>query len=153
PYESLELSLNDNCLQVLSARAQANETSTAALTDAAQAGYAWEDGHYWRSSGVVGYDSQQFFLATSLTNPFGGGSRVGYDLKLSLLPITKTDPAGLTTQFEIDWRLLVPYALTTPNGTTSAVTFDVLGIVTATAVQGASGEGGRTSSIDYAFYA
>ncbi len=152
PYESLTLALNANCLQVLSARATANETANATLVDPQQAGYASEDGLYWSTSGVVSYDDKRFYQPISLRNPFGGLATVDYDPALALLAISTTDPAGLTQTFEPDWRLLNPAATTDPNGTRSEVTYDTLGVVVAVAVRGVAGEGGPTVAMDYAFY-
>jgi len=152
PYQSLTLALNATCLQLLGARAHANETADAALTDPAQAGYTREDNRYWSSSGTLAYDAARFFLPVSLQNAFGGTASVAYDPALALLPVTTTDAAGLSSHFEIDWRLLAPRTVTDATGTRSEVTFDPLGVVTATAVHGAAGEGGPTAQLDYAFY-
>jgi len=151
-YESLTLALDAACLQVLAARATANELTDATLTDPKEAAYVREDGAYWSTSGIISYDAAHFHLPISAKNAFGGVASVGYDLALSLLPVRTTDPAGLSMQYDIDWRLMAPHAATDANGTRSEVTFDVLGIVIATAVHGAAGEGGPTAHVDYAFY-
>lgn len=152
-YESLTLALNANCLQILSSRATANETTNATLIDPQQGGYKNEANLYWSTSGVVSYDAGRFYLPISLENAFGGVASVAYDAALSLVPVSTTDPVGLTTVFAPDWRLLTPQAVTDANGTKSEVTFDALGIVVATYVRGAAGEGGPTAAMDYGFYA
>jgi RHS repeat-associated protein len=151
-YESLGLALDDACLALFSGRVSFGETSQATLVDPTQGGYRFVDGAYWSSTGVLGYQ-KAFYLFNSLTNPFSGVSSIAYDPSYSLLPISATDPVGLTTQIDNDWRLLTPRAITDANHTRTEASTDILGIVIGTAVHGAAGEGGPTAAIDYTFYA
>ncbi|MGH8068935.1 MAG: SpvB/TcaC N-terminal domain-containing protein [Candidatus Entotheonellia bacterium] len=62
-----------------------------------------------------------------------------------LLPVEVTDPAGLTTTADYDYRVLQPREVTDPNGNRTAYTFTSLGLPATTAARGKSGntEGDR----------
>lgn len=58
-----------------------------------------------------------------------------------LFPVRVTDPAGLTTTVELDYRVWQPRLSTDPNGTTQRFAFTPLGRLAASWTTGAAGEG------------
>jgi RHS repeat-associated protein len=101
-------------------------------------------GQYWRCSGVAGYTGdapRHFFQPTRFADPFGTVTEVEYDAR-DLHVRASTDPLGNRTEVvAFDFRVLAPRALRAPNGTTSHMLFDVLGMPVAVAVSGGNGEG------------
>lgn len=83
----------------------------------------------------LAYAKAHFFQPARAIDPFGGISRVTYDTD-DLLPISATDAVGNITSCSNDYRMLHPTLVADPNGNRSAVVFDTLGMVTATAVMG-----------------
>ena len=91
---------------------------------------------------------QHFFLPCRFRDPFGittvvrydgpvpGTSNATYDLAVAQ---TK-DPVGNQVQAQYDYRTLQPKLVTDPNGNQTAAAFDILGMVTATAVMGKPGQ-------------
>jgi len=82
---------------------------------------------------------QHFFLPRRLEDPFGNASAVDYDADDLLLAQT-TDAIGNTASVSNDYRVLAPRLLTDANGNQGAVTFNIFGLVTATAVMGKAGQ-------------
>jgi RHS repeat-associated protein len=118
------------------------------------------DSNWWIPSGLVFYSPraddtssqelsfarQHFFLAHRFQDAFGNCNIVYYD-KYALLLLQTRDPIGnivtATTKDDLDkdlvtlnYRVLQPWQVTDPNGNRSAVSFDALGVVVATAVMG-----------------
>ncbi len=87
----------------------------------------------------LAYAKTHFFQLMRAVDPFGGIERVAYDAD-DILPISSTDPVGNVTSFSNDYRMLAPTLAVDPNGNRSAVVFDTLGMVTATAVMGKTTE-------------
>jgi RHS repeat-associated protein len=82
---------------------------------------------------------QHFFLPRRYEDPFGNVSSVDVDSN-DLLVIASRDPLSNATAAVNDYRVLRPSQLTDPNGNSSAVSFDVLGLVAGTAVMGKPAE-------------
>jgi hypothetical protein len=111
------------------------------------------DANWWVPSGRVFYSAEEgdspaheftealrhFFLVRRYRDPFGNVLRAASD-KYDLTPIETTDPVGNTIRAELDYRFIAPRLITDPNGNRSAVAFDALGLVRATALMGKVGE-------------
>jgi RHS repeat-associated protein len=116
------------------------------------------DGRWWIPSGRIflSPDSadtpaqelararQHFFLPHRYRSPFHTAQHptetiVAYD-DHRLLATTTRDALGNTVHVQNDYRVLAPRVMTDPNGNRSAATFDALGMVAATAVQGKIGQ-------------
>ncbi len=82
---------------------------------------------------------QHFFLPRRLEDPFGNASSVNYDSD-DLLVAQTADAVDNTASAVSDYRVLAPTLITDANGNQSAVSFTVLGLVTATAVMGKPGQ-------------
>jgi RHS repeat-associated protein len=80
-----------------------------------------------------------FFLPRRFEGPFGDAEIVDYDSN-ALLMVQTTDAAGNVTAAVNDYRVLAPSLMTDPNGNQATVSFDVLGLVEATALMGKSGQ-------------
>lgn len=80
-----------------------------------------------------------FFVPRRLEDPFGNPSTVGYDAD-DLLVEQTADAMNNTASAENDYRVLAPFLITDANRNQAAVTFNVLGLVTATAVMGKPGQ-------------
>jgi RHS repeat-associated protein len=81
----------------------------------------------------------QFFMPRRAVDPFGAIARVDYD-RYSLLPIAITDPVKNVTRAGNDYRVLAPSLVVDPNGNRGAVAYDVLGLLSGTAVMGKASE-------------
>ena len=110
------------------------------------------DGRFWLPSGrsfflptapatpaELNQARANFFLSRRFEDAFGNATRVDYDAHYLLL-IQTTDPANNVVAAGNDYRVVAPTLMTDPNGNQSAVTFDALGLVTATAVMGKAGQ-------------
>ncbi len=91
-------------------------------------------------------DRNPFYLAIAFKDPFGNVSRTGYD-SYSLLVTETTDALGNQTKAEHDYRVLQAAQVTDANDNRSAVGFDELGMVVATAVMGKL-NGGEGDTLD-----
>jgi RHS repeat-associated protein len=117
---------------------------TAALTT--DCGYVTlpGDGDWWRPSGRPTYDATRFYQPTAMRDPFGNTSHVVLDA-YALLPVeahASDDPdLDNVVSSTPDYRVLQPGLVTDPNGNQTAVAFDPLGMVVATAVMGKPGGG------------
>jgi RHS repeat-associated protein len=123
------------------------------------------DGHWWIPAGRIYYalapatPAQEqtqalahFFLPRRFEDPFGNPTSVDYDVH-DLLVAKTTDavqPVGNIVTAANDYRVLAPFLTTDPNGNQAAVSFDVLGMVVATAVMGKTTEilGDKLSGFD-----
>ena len=111
--------------------------------------YIQWDGDWWIPSGqtlfetqVLPSDRDPFYLPIAFKDPFDHITRVSYD-SYSLLVSATIDALGNQITAENDYRVLQPALVTDPNSNRSAVAFDELGLVIATAVMGKvkAGEG------------
>ncbi|MBC7602031.1 MAG: toxin [Ramlibacter sp.] len=146
PFESYELAITPGLLTVFGTNLSAAD-ATALLTGAeGQYRDLDADGRLWIPSGRVffspdpalpdpAYARAHRYLPQAAQDPFGTISRVAYDSH-ELFTARTTDALGNTVTAEFDYRVLQPNLVTDPNGNRSAVTFDVLGLVVATAVMG-----------------
>jgi RHS repeat-associated protein len=82
---------------------------------------------------------QNFFLPRRFEDPFGNASSVNYDGS-DLLAIQATDAVNNVVSAVNDYRVLRPVLITDANLNQSAASFDLLGMLTATAVMGKSGQ-------------
>jgi RHS repeat-associated protein len=82
---------------------------------------------------------QHFFLPHRLEDPFENASTVTYDSNYLLVAQT-TDALDNRATAVNDYRVLAPALITDANGNQGAVSFNVLGLVTATAVMGKPGQ-------------
>jgi RHS repeat-associated protein len=111
------------------------------------------DANWWIPSGQIFYSGdahdtsarerteavQHFFLSRRLRDPFGHDTTVTYDSH-DLLVLATRDPLNNQISADNDYRVLQPSLVTDPNGNRSQVIFDVLGMVTGTAVMGKASE-------------
>jgi YD repeat-containing protein len=94
-------------------------------------------------------------LITGTLDPLDNATTVTYDA-YSLLLRSVTDPALLVTTAEHDYRVLQPRKITMPNGSTTELEFTPLGLLEATWVKGAAGEGDQvrpSTRFEYDFLA
>ena len=75
-----------------------------------------------------------FFVTRRAVDPFGAVARVAYEF--DLVPVASVDPLGNVTSAEIDFRVLLPFRATDPNGNRVEAAFDAYGQVVANAVRG-----------------
>ncbi|HEY9421538.1 MAG TPA: RHS repeat-associated core domain-containing protein, partial [Thermoanaerobaculia bacterium] len=123
-----------------------------------QGGYAAIDGNWWIPSGRTFFDlaadiadpaltaaqerntaRQHFYLPRKIADPFGQSTRLEYDAHDLLLART-SDALGNAVTGVNDYRVLQPRLITDPNNNRTAVAFDALGLLVATAVMGKAGE-------------
>lgn len=102
--------------------------------------YVQQDGLWWVPSGRVVFDAAHFYLPVEAIDPFNQTHRVAWD-GYSLLVRESREPLGNVTTAVNDYRVLAPSQITDPNGNRTAVRFDPLGMVVATAVLGKAGAG------------
>jgi RHS repeat-associated protein len=115
-------------------------------------GYITVDGKWWVPSGTVFYKEtattaavelnearSHFFVPRLFRDPFGNETKVGYGIG-DLLVARSEDALGNTISAEIDYRVLQPRLVTDPNRNRTAVAFDALGLVVATAAMGKDDE-------------
>src|SRR5262249_9557301 len=114
------------------------------------------DGSWWIPSGRIFYSTdadivdpaitaskesaeahRHFFLPRKFADPFNQTAKVDY--VHDLLVSNTEDPLGNTVTADHDYHVLAPRLMTDPNGTQTEVTFDVLGMVSGTAVMGKAG--------------
>jgi RHS repeat-associated protein len=109
--------------------------------------YVLLDGVWWIPSGQTLFETQHlnsdrdpFYLPIAFKDPFGNISRTAYDAH-SLLIAETTDAIGNQIKAANDYRVMQPARLTDPNNNRSAVAFDELGMVVATALMGKTNGG------------
>ncbi|MGN7200355.1 SpvB/TcaC N-terminal domain-containing protein [Arthrobacter sp. SAFR-044] len=109
-------------------------------------GYSWHEdvgdyvAGYYAQTSRVSYDIHNSphigrGLVTVSLDSVGAEIATSYD-SYQLLPISITDPAGLTTTADYDYRLLRPILVTDTNGNRTAVGYTPLGLVAFTAQLG-----------------
>ena len=108
-----------------------------------QAGFISMNGLWWRTSGRAVFDPDHFYLPIEQRDPYGHVYEMAYDSYHLAMTETRTALNSLTihSQAALNYRTLQPYQLTDPNGNSSKVIFDELGLVIATAISGKNGEG------------
>lgn len=145
PYESYQLAfVPEHLFQVFGNRV----THSMLSNEGHYVRFEGED-NWWIPSGQVflspnptdvpdqerAFANQHFFSARRFQDPFGQKSFLDLDT-YDLLPVLTRDPLENTVNIENDYRLLTPRLMTDPNGNRSAVAFNVLGMVSGTAVMG-----------------
>ncbi|QBS44349.1 SpvB/TcaC N-terminal domain-containing protein [Nocardia sp. CS682] len=103
-----------------------------------EAGYLLREGVWWLPSGRQTFDPARFYLPVSYRDAFGATWQIAYERHL-LRQNGITDPVGNVVTASINYRVLQPWLLTDPNANRTAVRFDPLGLVIATAVLGKDG--------------
>lgn len=83
-------------------------------------------------------------LIRTMRNPFGKDTAIVYDEPYRLLPVKVTDPVGIETSAQYDYRVLQPKRVTDANGSFTELTFTPLELLKATSVKGKAGEGDQT---------
>jgi RHS repeat-associated protein len=117
---------------------------------AALAGFRFADGSDHRIRGYFAEGTRVAFdvhtpgatgrgLQLALRDAFGAETTFAYD-RFQLLPERVTDPAGLESASENDYRVLRPRLSIDANGNRRAVSFTPLGLIAATVVMGKAGE-------------
>ncbi len=102
--------------------------------------YVFQDGLWWIRSGVQIFDAAHFYLPTQIIDPSGNHFDIEYDQYFLLVEKT-TDPLGNVIEVENNYRTMSPEVATDFNGNQTAVSFDALGMVVATALLGKPGQG------------
>jgi len=124
-----------------------------------EGGYAAQDGAWWIPSGrtflspnaadspaqELAFARQHFFRSHRFENAFGQSTAVTYDVGQNgaanvLLVASVRDAAQNETTASYDYRVLQAKLVTDPNRNRTAVAFDALGMVVATAVSGKTTE-------------
>jgi RHS repeat-associated protein len=107
-----------------------------------EAKYVQLDGAWWIPSGQTLFETQHlnsdrdpFYQPIAFKDPFDNISHTAYDA-YSLLITATTDAIGNQIKATNDYRVLQPAIVTDPNSNRSAVGFDELGMVIATASMG-----------------
>ena len=102
------------------------------------------DGIWWGPSGRNEVDAARFYQPIAYTDPFGHRSTAEYDAYALLVTATHDAlPAAGRNTFQASnhYRTLTPWRVIDPNGNRTAVRFDALGMVVATAVIDKAGHG------------
>ncbi|PRY25828.1 SpvB/TcaC N-terminal domain-containing protein [Pseudosporangium ferrugineum] len=129
----------------------------------ARAGYAWSEGDavrargWWAPTERHRYDfhdpareprglriATRAALGADGEAPGDRDTTVEHDA-FGLFPVRVTDPAGLFTTVEMDYRAGQPRTSTDPNGTVMRFAFTPLGRLAASWITGASGDGDRVA--------
>ena len=101
--------------------------------------YLFREGVWWVSSGRQIFDPDHFYLPIKFIDPFDNEYCTTYD-PYYLLVMETEDPIGNIVIAENNYRTMLPELVTDHNGNLSAVKFDELGMVVATAVMGKKGK-------------
>jgi RHS repeat-associated protein len=145
PFESYKLAFTPGLLQ----QAYGDRVTETMLAAEGRYFHSEGDANWWIPSGRIFFspnasdtaeqelDSarRHFFMPRRFLDPFGGATTVSYDAH-DLAPVETRDALGNTVESENDYRVMQPRLVTDPNGNRAAVAFDVLGMVTGTAVMG-----------------
>jgi RHS repeat-associated protein len=122
-----------------------NRVSDTLLSDEGR--YVRIDGVWWIPSGQTLFETQHvnsdrdpFYQPIAFKDPFDNVSHTVYD-PYSMFVTEITDPLGNQVTATNDYRVMQPADLIDPNNNRSAVQFDELGMVVATAVMGKTGGG------------
>lgn len=105
-----------------------------------EGGFVKADGFWWTTPFHEEFDPARFYLPVADIDAFGNRSEIEYD-DYTLLVTSVTDPLTNETSVTNHYRVLQPWLLTDPNGNRSAVRFDELGVVVASAAMGKPGAG------------
>ena len=119
-------------------------------------GYTYFDGAgntahlsgYYATGDKLRYDTQtvgvpQRGMVLAKRDVYDNETNIEYD-DYHLLPISVTDPGGMSVSSLIDYRLLAPWQLTDPNENVTRTAFNALGLVTKIAVCGKVDSQGNT---------
>jgi RHS repeat-associated protein len=149
PYETYKMAFTSGLL----ANAYSAKATDAALLEilGGEGGYVnlGGDGVWWIPSGRVffspdpaepdpSFARKHFYLAQGFRDPFSNSFTVAHDYDLVVRQTT--DPLQNVSTAQHNYRLVLPWLLTDPNANRSAVRFDALGVVVATAVMGKEGK-------------
>jgi RHS repeat-associated protein len=146
PYENYKMAFTPGLLSIYSAKASAAIVSQILGVEGKYQNLD-NDGIWWVPSGHLFYSPDpanpdltfaraHFYLPQGAINPFGGVTRLFYDQPYNLLITQTQDALQNTATANNDYRVLQPALMTDPNLNRSAVGFDVLGMVVATALMG-----------------
>jgi RHS repeat-associated protein len=153
PYESYQAALTDELVLQRYGHDAAGGPRLQPDADLPAAGYHQETdapGHWWIPSGQQVFDPDRFWLPVQAIGPFAATTVTAYD-RYALLITAVTDSLGNRISVEtrdddgaavtgLDYHVMQPWMVEDPNGNRSAVQFDALGQVTATAVMARPGE-------------
>ncbi len=112
-----------------------NSANLGNLLTATTGGFELDSGKYWQISGRQTFDINNYFLPLKNIDPFGNETTIDYD-SYKLLPDKITDPLNNETIVWNNYRVLQPWKIQDINLNYTAVDFDELGLVTATAIMG-----------------
>lgn len=149
PYETYRLAFTEQLLESVYVEDQKIELGELQdLLTGAEGQYRNldSDDNWWIPSGQQVFDKDQFYLPVAFRDPFVEDSedvyKTEYDEFSFLVTKTieprsnKTVTQGNETIIINNYRTLEPQRITDPNGNNSAVAFDELGMIIATAVSG-----------------
>ena len=156
PYESYKLAFTPGLLDVFSEKIASADLAALLTSDEGRYKDLDGDGALWIPSGLTFFSPipkpppnpitqdpvfarEHFYLPQASADPFGNISRVTHDPH-NLLTIQTEDALGNIVSAQNDHRVLQPAQATDPNQNRTAVRFDALGLVAATAVMGKEGE-------------
>ena len=167
PYETYKLAFTQGLLAGVLQRSKDGQPPEALLPNPAavltgkggdQGGYVTLDGDgWWLPSGRLAYSPTanfanpaatsaaelaearaHFFLLRKHSDTFGQISAVSYTYDMVVAQMQ--DAVGNTTSAVYDYRVIQPSLVTDANGNRTAVDFDALGMVTATALMGSAAQ-------------
>ena len=133
PYETYTLALTDSITE--SEQAYDGRVTQALLVAGGYHQEQGQPGHWWIPSGKQAFDAERFYLVSDIQDPFGQITHVQYDDHHLLLDEV-VDPLGNVVQSVNDYRVLQTERIIDPNGNRSEAAFDILGMITGTAVMG-----------------
>lgn len=149
PFESYKQAFTPGLLT----RNYGSKLSLAALTELLRDEGEYRDldadGLWWIPSGQLlfspdperpdpAFARAQFYLPQGSVDPFGSLTRLTHD-RYQLLATRTEDALGNVVTAHNDYRVMQPDLITDPNDNRSAVRFDALGLVVATALMGKAG--------------
>ncbi|ADD41589.1 SpvB/TcaC N-terminal domain-containing protein [Stackebrandtia nassauensis] len=119
----------------------------------AEAGYVGFDGALWAPSGrgflspapedsaaeELAHARSHFFGVRRVRDAFGATSVAEYD-EHDLAVVVTRDPLGNEVRADNDYRVLLPWQITDPNGNRNRIAYDALGEVAGTAVMAKDGQ-------------
>jgi len=136
PYESYLMAFTPELLQqVYDKKIDYTELSDILKL---KGGFVSRDGVWWDPSGYQVFDPARFYLPVQSFDPFDNLFTVGYDAYALLITSTE-DPLHNIETADNDYRVLQPRMETDINQNRSAVQFDELGMIIATAEMGKEG--------------
>ena len=136
PYRTYSLALTET----LRERAYGPDATIADVGKACALVGPDTEGRWFAPGPRVVVDPDQFFLPVEERDAFERGSKAKYD-DAKLFVTELRDALENLTSFSIDYRALVPWSITDPNGQREELAFDALGRVTKIAHVGRDGEG------------